>query len=146
MGCVSHFRKVSPGTTIIAVDAVGSVSFGAPAGPRFIPGIGASRRPEILRPELVDEIVLVPEAQTVRTCRWLTRRLGLFAGGSTGAIVSAIQSRAPDLPAGSCVVGICPDFGGPYARTVYDDAWVAEKFGLGCLTGSPSDETVRSAV
>lgn len=133
MGCVRHFRKVSPGTRIIAVDAVGSVSFGTPAGPRFIPGIGASRRPEILRPELVDDLVLVPEADTVRTCRWLTRRLGLFAGGSTGSIVSAIQSCAPDLPPGSCVVGICPDFGGRYARTIYDDAWVAEKFGLDCL-------------
>jgi 2,3-diaminopropionate biosynthesis protein SbnA len=154
MGCVSHFRKVSPSTRVIAVDALGSVSFGKPAGPRFIPGIGASRRPEILRPELVDEVVLVPEADTVRTCRWLTRRLGLFAGGSTGSVVSAIRSRAPDLPPGSCVVGICPDFGGLYARTIYDDAWVAEKFGVDCLAQSASDlaaqdisdETVRSTV
>jgi cysteine synthase A len=154
MGCVRHFRRVSPGTRIVAVDALGSVSFGAPAGPRFIPGIGASRRPEILRPELVDETVLVPEADSVRTCRWLTQRFGLFAGGSTGSIVSAIRSRAPDLPPGSCVVAICPDFGGSYARTIYDDVWVAEKFGLDNLAqsasdlaaGRASDEIARSAV
>jgi N-(2-amino-2-carboxyethyl)-L-glutamate synthase len=145
MGCIRHFRRVSPQTRIVAVDAAGSVTFGAPPGPRFIPGIGASRRPQILHPELVDETVLVPEADTVRTCRWLARRHGLFAGGSTGSVVSAIRSRAADLPAGSCVVGIAPDFGASYARTIYDDAWVAERFGPDCLAdGATALSTVRS--
>jgi N-(2-amino-2-carboxyethyl)-L-glutamate synthase len=136
MGCINHFREISPETTIIAVDAVGSVSFGDLAGPRHIPGVGTSRRPEILRPELVDEVVLVTEPDTIRTCRWLTRRYGLFAGGSTGTVVSAILSRAPELPPGSCVVGIAPDFGDRYARTIYDDGWVTEIFGEDCLTGT----------
>jgi 2,3-diaminopropionate biosynthesis protein SbnA len=144
MGCVSHFRNVSPGTKIIAVDAVGSVSFGTPAGPRFIPGIGASRRPEIFCPEFVDEMMLVPEDETVRTCRWLARQRGLFAGGSTGSVVSAILRRAPGLPAGSCVVGISPDFGDRYARTIYDDAWVVERFGADCLAAVAVDQTELS--
>jgi cysteine synthase A len=139
MGCVSHFRKVSPATKIIAVDAAGSVTFGAPAGPRYIPGIGASRRPELFRPELVDGMVSVPEDDTVRTCRWLARRHGMFAGGSTGSVVSAILRRAPELPPGSCVVGISPDFGDRYARTIYDDAWVVERFGPDCVNGLPTD-------
>jgi len=141
MGCISHFRRESPETRIIAVDTVGSVSFGSPAGPRFIPGVGASRRPEILRPELVDELVLVPEADTVRTCRWLTRQHGLLAGGSTGSVVSAILRRGPELPAGSCVVGISPDFGDRYTRTIYDDAWVTEVFGPDCLAETATEQT-----
>ncbi|MFL5517045.1 MAG: 2,3-diaminopropionate biosynthesis protein SbnA, partial [Gemmatimonadales bacterium] len=145
MGCVSHFRRVSPDTKIIAVDAVGSVSFGAPAGPRFIPGIGASRRPDIFCPELVDEMILVPEDDTIRTCRWLARQHGLFAGGSTGSVVSAILRRAPELPSGSRVVGISPDFGDRYARTIYDDAWVLERFGPDCLTGGATDLTELSS-
>ena len=145
MGCVEHFRKVSPATRIIAVDAVGSVSFGLPAGPRFIPGIGASRRPELFRPELVDEMMLVSEVDTIRTCRWLARQHGLFAGGSTGSVMSAILRRAPELPTGSCVVGISPDFGDRYARTIYDDAWVAERFGPDCVVDAPAElSTVRS--
>lgn len=134
MGCINHFREVSPETTIIAVDALGSVSFGHLPGPRYIPGVGASRRPEIFRPELVDETMVVSEPDAVRTCRWLARRYGLYAGGSTGTVVSAITRRAPDLPDGSCVVGISPDFGDRYARTIYDDAWVADVFGADCLT------------
>jgi 2,3-diaminopropionate biosynthesis protein SbnA len=133
MGCVNHFRKVSPDTKIIAVDAAGSVSSGAAAGPRFIPGIGASRRPEIFHPEVVDDLLLVSEVDTIRTCRWLVRRHGLFAGGSTGSVVAAILRRAPDLPPGSRVVGISPDLGDRYARTIYDDAWVTERFGPDCL-------------
>jgi N-(2-amino-2-carboxyethyl)-L-glutamate synthase len=141
MGCADHFRRLSMTTKIIAVDSVGSVSFGACAGPRFIPGIGASRRPQFLRPDLVDEMVLVPEADTVRTCRWLARRYGLFAGGSTGSVVSAIFECAPRLPAGSRVVAISPDFGDRYARTIYDDDWATELFGQDCLATSAPDLT-----
>ncbi|GAA2835281.1 2,3-diaminopropionate biosynthesis protein SbnA [Kitasatospora paracochleata] len=133
MGCINHFRRHSPATRIIAVDAVGSVTFGAAPEPRYIPGIGTSRRPEIFRPELVDDVVLVAEADTVRTCRWLARRYGLFAGGSTGSVVHAVLSRAPELPSGSRVVAIAPDLGERYVRTIYNDDWVADKFGPGCL-------------
>jgi 2,3-diaminopropionate biosynthesis protein SbnA len=133
MGCINHFREVSPETTIVAVDTLGSVSFGHLPGPRYIPGVGASRRPEIFRQELVDEMMVVPEPEAVRTCRWLAARYGLFAGGSTGTVVSALLRRAQDLPHGSCVVGISPDFGDRYASTIYDDAWVTEIFGPECL-------------
>jgi 2,3-diaminopropionate biosynthesis protein SbnA len=144
MGCVSHFREVSPDTRIIAVDAVGSVSFGGPPGPRFIPGIGASRRPEMLDPLLVDEIALVSEVDTIRACRWLAGRFGLFAGGSTGSVVSAIQQLTPRLPDDACVVGISPDFGDRYAWTIYDDEWVAERFGRDCLTETPPQPAALS--
>lgn len=144
-GCINHFREVSPDTTIIAVDTVGSVSFGHLPGPRYIPGVGASRRPEMLRPELVDEMMLVPEPDAVRTCRWLARRYGLFAGGSTGTVVSALLRRARELPEGSCLVGISPDFGDRYARTIYDDAWVTDVFGADCLAEpEPESESADS--
>lgn len=147
MGCVSHFRRMSPATRIVAVDSVGSVSFGTSAGPRFIPGIGASRRPELFLPELVDEMVQVAEADAVRTCRWMARTRGLFAGGSTGAVMAAVIQRAPALPAGSRIVAISPDLGDRYARTVYEDAWVAQTFGPQTLTaeaaGTPGLTTTR---
>ncbi|SDN47609.1 2,3-diaminopropionate biosynthesis protein SbnA [Actinacidiphila guanduensis] len=133
MGCVHHFRRHAPHTRIIAVDAVGSVTFDARAAPRYIPGIGTSRRPEILRRDLVDDVELVEEADTVRTCRWLARRYGLFAGGSTGSVVHAVLRRAPQLPPGSRVVAISPDFGERYVRTIYDDDWVAGTYGPDAL-------------
>lgn len=130
MGCAEHFRAHSPATRIIAVDAEGSVTFGYPPGPRHIPGIGTSRRPELCRPDLVDDVILVSEAETVRACRWVAREHGLLVGGSTGSVVSAALGLADSLPTGSRVVAISPDLGDRYLQTVYDDGWVLAKVGV----------------
>lgn len=129
-GCAAHFREVSPHTRIIAVDTLGSVTFGTAPGPRHIPGLGTSRAPEICRPDLVDEVVLVEETEAVRTCRMLARRHGLLAGGSTGSVFTAVQRAAADIPSGSRVVALAPDMGERYLSTVYDDDWVAARFGI----------------
>ncbi len=128
MGCAGYFRRYSPRTTIVAVDTVGSVTFGHPAGPRFIPGLGTSRVPEICRTGDLDEIVLVAEADAVRTCRLLATRYGLLAGGSTGSVLAAILAKRDAIPAGARVAAIAPDMGDKYLPTVYDDAWVSARF------------------
>ncbi|PBC83636.1 cysteine synthase A [Streptomyces sp. 2224.1] len=133
MGCLAHFRKHSPATQIIAVDSEGSVTFGHPAGPRHIPGLGTSRRPEICHPQAPDKIILVPEAEAVRTCRAFARR-GIFVGGSTGSVLAAVARMAPDIPENSRVVALSPDLGDRYAQTVYNDDWVARTFGPEALS------------
>ena len=42
---------------VVAVDPVGSVSFGAPAARRMIPGLGMNMRPPLLDPSFVDEVI-----------------------------------------------------------------------------------------
>lgn len=128
MGCVDHFRAFSPHTRIIAVDAEGSVTFGSPPGRRHIPGLGTSRRPELCRPDAVDDVVLIPEAETIRTCRRLARERGLAVGGSTGTVLAAVLRSAPVIAAGARVVAISPDLGDRYVETVYSDEWVAARF------------------
>jgi cysteine synthase A len=105
MGCAAHFREHSPATRIVAVDAYGSVTFGHPADRRQIPGLGTSRRPELLRTDSVDQVVLVRETRAVEMCHRLA------------------------LPKGARVVAISPDLGDRYCDTVYDDDWVDRKFG-----------------
>ncbi|AZS89060.1 2,3-diaminopropionate biosynthesis protein SbnA [Streptomyces griseoviridis] len=133
MGCTRHFRAFSPWTRIIAVDTAGSVTFGGPPGPRYIPGLGTSRRPELCRPDRVDEIVLVDESDAVRMCRRLARDHGLPAGGSTGSVLAALESVADRVPPGSRVVALSPDMGDRYVKTIYDDLWVADTFGADVL-------------
>jgi cysteine synthase A len=128
MGCAQFFRRHSPGTRIIAVDSVGSVTFGGPPARRHIPGLGTSRRPEILTEALVDEVVLVSETEAVDMCRALARERGLLLGGSTGTVLSAVQGKAKEIPDGSVVVALSPDFGDRYLDTVYNDSWVAERW------------------
>jgi 2,3-diaminopropionate biosynthesis protein SbnA len=133
MGCTRHFRAFSPWTRIVAVDTTGSVTFGGPPGPRHIPGLGTSRRPELCRPDQVDEIVLVDEPDAVRMCRRLAREHGLPVGGSTGSVLAALESIADQIPAGSRVVALSPDMGDRYVKTIYDDMWVADTFGTDVL-------------
>jgi len=129
MGCARWFKQRRPSVRVVAVDPVGSVSFGAPAGRRMIPGLGMNVRPPLLDPSFVDEVVHVEEADTVRTCHALARR-GFLFGGSTGTVVSGAMSwltarNADDLTA----VAIAPDFGERYLDTIYQANWVADLYG-----------------
>ncbi len=128
MGCGSYFKRHSPKTHIVAVDAMGSVTFGFPPKKRCIPGLGTSRRPELVNESLFDELLLIEETDTLRMCRHLLDKYGLFLGGSSGTVIEGIKKYEGEIPSGSRVVAISPDFGYKYLDLVYSDAWVAEKF------------------
>ncbi|MEU2154701.1 2,3-diaminopropionate biosynthesis protein SbnA [Streptomyces sp. NPDC019396] len=128
MGCAEFFRQHSPATRIVAVDSVGSVSFGGTPARRHIPGLGTSRRPEILDESKVDEVVIIPEADAVKMCRIFAGERGLLLGGSTGTVLAAVEEKAKDIPFGSVVVAISADLGERYLETIYDDAWVTGRW------------------
>ncbi|MDQ1288116.1 MAG: N-(2-amino-2-carboxyethyl)-L-glutamate synthase [Actinomycetota bacterium] len=135
MGCARYFREHRPDTTIVGIDSVGSVNFGGPPSTRHIPGLGAGVRPPILDLTVMDDMLYVPEADTVRTCRKLARHGYLF-GGSTGTVVSGATRWMAAHPefAGKPTVAISPDPGERYLDNVYDDEWVVERFGPHVLT------------
>ncbi|WP_254716389.1 pyridoxal-phosphate dependent enzyme [Actinomadura sp. WMMB 499] len=60
MGCARYFREHRRPVTIVAVDAVGSVTFGGVPGPRMVPGLGTSSRPALVDESLIDDVVHVP--------------------------------------------------------------------------------------
>ena len=138
MGCAGYFRSFSPSTRIIAVDSLGSVTFGRLAGPRHIPGLGTSRRPELCRADDLDAIVHIDEADAAWMCRRIAAEYGLLAGGSTGSVLAAVERYQSEIPAEATVVAISPDLGERYLDSVYDDAWVIGKFGAGVLAGARS--------
>jgi N-(2-amino-2-carboxyethyl)-L-glutamate synthase len=124
MGASRRIRDAWPDVRNIAVDAAGSVIFGTPSGKRDLPGIGSSRRPELLVEEEVDDVIYVDDYDSARGCRELLRGEGILAGGSSGAVIAAVQRLVPELPKGSRVVTLLPDRGERYMDLVYDDAWV----------------------
>ncbi len=124
LGTARRIREANPQLKVIAVDAAGSVIFGAPPAPRELPGIGSSRVPELLSREEIDEVVYVNDSESVSGCKALLAAEGIFAGGSSGSVIAAIQKIIGSLPAGSRVATILPDRGERYLDSVYDDAWV----------------------
>jgi cysteine synthase A len=124
LGCSRRLRERFPDLRVIAVDAVGSVIFGGAPAPREIPGIGSSRVPELLRPEEIDDVVHVDDVEAAECCRELLATEGIFAGGSSGAVVAAIRRSLPRLTSPGRVLAIFPDRGDRYLDLVYDDAWL----------------------
>src|SRR5918992_11655 len=137
MGCARYLRDWHRPVRIVAVDTVGSVTFGGPPRRRMIPGLGTSVRPPLLDESYVDEVVRVEEPDTIRTCHRLARR-GFMFGGSTGTVVSGAvdwlaEHGTPDLTA----VAIAPDLGERYLDTVYQPDWVEEFYGEETLSSEP---------
>ena len=129
MGCARWFREWRRPVHIVAVDSVGSVTFGGPPARRMIPGLGTSVRPPLLDESFVDEVMLVEEVDTVRTCRRLARA-GFLFGGSTGTVVSAATEwLARNDADGLTAVAIAPDLGERYLDTVYQSNWLAGIYG-----------------
>jgi N-(2-amino-2-carboxyethyl)-L-glutamate synthase len=145
MGCARFFREWHPAVRIVAVDTVGSVSFGGPAGQRMIPGLGMAVRPHFLDESYVDDVVLVEERDTIRTCHALARR-GFLFGGSTGTVVSGATTwlerhGARDLTA----VAIAPDLGERYLDTVYQTNWLRDLYGEDVLGSDEPVDAPRAA-
>ena len=126
-GVSQYFRAHSPRTTIVAVDSVGSVTFGHEPGKRHIPGLGTSHPPAIRSESHFDDLVMVDESDTVETCHYMARQ-GLFLGGSSGTVLCAVHQYAPLIPANAVVAAISPDFGDRYIDTIYDFSWVQSRF------------------
>ena len=145
MGCARYFREWHRRVRVVAVDAVGSVTFGGPAGRRMIPGVGTGVRPPMLDESFVDDVVRVEEADTIRACHRLAAT-GFLFGGSTGTVVSGAMDwlrldGSQDLTA----VAIAPDFGERYLDTVYHANWVQDLYGDDVLRSDELATASRSA-
>lgn len=144
MGCLKYFSLYRPKVKIVAVDSVGSVTFGEPAGKRFIPGLGTSRRPEIFDPQGIFAYEMIPEIATVRMCRHLAKAEGILVGGSTGTTLAGVAAWRSRIPEDAVVVAISPDLGDRYLDTIYNDEWVTQKFGPAALADSEPTNALPS--
>ncbi|MGY1827236.1 2,3-diaminopropionate biosynthesis protein SbnA [Blastococcus sp. SYSU DS0541] len=139
MGCARYFRNRDRQVRVVAVDAVGSVTFGGPAGRRMIPGLGTSVRPDLLDESYIDEVVQVEERDTVRACYRMARH-GFLFGGSTGTVVSGAERWLAEHDArGLTAVAIAPDLGERYLDTLYQSNWVEALYGPEALAASTDD-------
>jgi N-(2-amino-2-carboxyethyl)-L-glutamate synthase len=126
-GVSRRLKEHYPDIRVIAVDTEGSAIFGAPPRTRHIPGLGSSIVPPLLSEARIDDVVLIPERETVAACQELLTTHGLFVGGSSGTAYAAIKRYAARITASAhpTVLFLCPDRGTPYLDTVFDPAWAS---------------------
>jgi cysteine synthase A len=125
-GIAERLRQKFPEIKVVAVEPVGSVTFGGAPGKRNIPGIGTSVRPKLADYAHPDKVVAISEEKTVEACLSFVRDYHLLVGGSTGTVLAAVQQLAPEFMPGDTIVAISADLGERYLDTIYERAWVEE--------------------
>jgi len=118
-GIAEVLKKRKPGFKAITVEPKESpVLSGGVAGPHRIQGIGAGFVPEVLRKELLDEIIQVSYEDARDTSRRLAKEEGILVGVSAGAnVFAALElARRPENK-DKLIVAILCDTGERYLST-----------------------------
>jgi len=118
-GVAEVIKKRKPEFKAIAVEPADSpVLSGGKPGPHKIQGIGAGFVPQVLRMDLVDEIIKVTNENAGIMARRLAKEEGILAGISSGAATwAAIEVAKRDKNKGKLIVVILPDTGERYLST-----------------------------
>jgi cysteine synthase A len=119
-GIAEYIKPLKPTFKAIAVEPFNSpVLSGGTKGPHKIQGIGAGFIPEVLRLDLVDEIIKVKDEEAIETARQLVKKEGLLVGISSGAATyAALQIAYRPENEGKLIVVILPDTGERYLSTI----------------------------
>ncbi len=114
---VIKIRK--PNFKAIAVEPASSaILSGGRPGPHKIQGIGAGFVPQILKLELIDEVITVTDSEAIAYGRRLALEEALLSGISTGAaLCAAIRVAKRKENEGRLIVLIQPSFGERYLST-----------------------------
>jgi len=115
-GIAEAIKSKKPGFRAIAVEPAASpVLSGGKPGPHKIQGIGAGFVPDVLRVDLIDEVVQVKDEDAKVTARRLAREEGILAGISSGAAAwAALLVAGREESKGKMIVVILPDTGERY--------------------------------
>ena len=124
-GIAEVIKERNPDFKAVAVEPITSqILSGGEKGPHRIQGIGAGFIPEVLRTDLIDEIIPVKDEDAGKTLIKLARKEGILAGISSGAATWAALElgRRPENE-GKRIIAILPDTGERYLSV----EWVFEE-------------------
>jgi cysteine synthase A len=118
-GVGSFLKEKKKEVKIVAVEPARSpVLSGGQPSPHKIQGIGAGFIPEILKRDIIDEIIKVEDEDAIKMARRLAKEEGLFVGISSGAaMVATLEIAKREENRGKIIVTVFPDTAERYLST-----------------------------
>ena len=133
-GTGRYLKEMNPNIQVIGADPYGSIfktykelGFIPEATPYLVEGIGQNLPVGNADVGIIDEIINITDRDSFDYARQLSRREGIFCGGSAGTIFAAALRVAKDLDEDAIVVFIICDTGEHYLSKFYSDEWMKEK-------------------
>jgi cystathionine beta-synthase len=131
-GIARYLKERKPAVKLVLIDPVGSILYDYFKTKQITStfktykaeGFGEDFLPTTLDFAFVDECYQVTDKECFLTARELTRKEGLFSGGSAGGAVCGAIKFAKDHPQCRTIVVILPDSGSRYLSKLYDDDWL----------------------
>lgn len=133
-GAGEVLKAARPGVRIVATEPAGASLLGGKEWkPHKIQGWTPDFLPDVLNPQVYDELVTVTDDEGKEGALRLAREEGIFVGLSAGATLAAGLKVAEQAPAGSSILVMLPDTGERYLSTFLfqevpegsDDEWLA---------------------
>lgn len=133
-GTGRYLKENNPKIRIVGADPFGSIFKSykdtgrfPEATPYLVEGIGQSLPVGNADMSVIDEVINVTDRESFDFARQLSRREGIFCGGSTGTNFAAALKVAKDLDETGLVVFIVCDTGEHYLTKFHSDEWMKEK-------------------
>lgn len=133
-GTGRYLKEKNPNIRIIGADPYGSIfktykdSGHVPeATPYLVEGIGQSLPVGNADMKAIDEIINISDRDSFEYARQLSRKEGIFCGGSTGTNFAAALKVAKDADESALIVFIVCDTGEHYLSKFVSDEWMKEK-------------------
>ncbi len=133
-GAGEVIKAARPDVRIVATEPAGASLLGGKEWkPHKIQGWTPDFLPDVLNPQVYDELVTVTDDEGKENALRLAREEGIFVGLSAGATLAAALKVAEKAPAGSSILVMLPDTGERYLSSFLfqevpegsDDEWLA---------------------
>ncbi len=133
-GLGRYLKEKKPSIRMVMVDPIGSIlhnyfktgKISDVFKTYMAEGFGEDFIPSALDVKMIDDSYQVSDKECFLTARELTRKEGLWTGGSGGGAVCAAIKFAREHPECKNIVIILPDSGSRYLSKVFDDDWLRE--------------------
>ncbi len=131
-GTAKFLKEKNPDIIIIGVDAVGSVLTKfhregildeTEIKPYQLEGVGKNIIPSTVHFDLIDEMVQVEDAPSLRRALDLARNESILAGPSGGAAIQGLFETETPFSESDLIVTLLPDHGVAYLSKLYNKAW-----------------------